>query len=164
MEKHHWLSLCLLGGWALPFVSQAETYTFDDALLLGSDYGQGLARFNSEASVAPGQYLVDIWLNGRFIAREGVMFRSEGEDVTPCLPLAFYEQNGVLPLTTPGSKSCLSPAKRVAGASYIFDNALLRLDIAIPQAEMVQVPHDYVAPEQWQAGESLLFTNYNSNF
>ncbi|MFP2516733.1 fimbria/pilus outer membrane usher protein [Buttiauxella agrestis] len=164
MEKHHWLSLCLLGGWALPFLSQAENYTFDEALLLGSDYGQGLARFNREASVAPGQYLVDIWLNGRFIAREGVMFRGEGEDVTPCLPVVFYEQNGVLALNTPGSESCLSPAKRVTGASYVFDNALLRLDIAIPQAEMVQVPHDYVAPEQWQAGESLLFTNYNSNF
>lgn len=164
MEKHHWLSLCALGGWVLPLVSQAENYTFDEALLLGSEYGQGLGRFNSEASVAPGQYLVDIWLNGRFIAREGVMFRSEGEDVTPCLPLVFYEQNGVLALSTPGSESCVSPAKRVVGASYVFDNALLRLDIAIPQAEMVQVPHDYVAPEQWQAGESLLFTNYNSNF
>lgn len=164
MERHHWLSLCLLGGAVLPLCAKAESYTFDNALLLGSDYGQGLARFNQESSVAPGRYLVDVWLNGRYVAREGVEFRSEGKQTAPCLPLAFYEQNGVLTLSPASTETCLSPAKRIEGASYSFNSAELRLDIAIPQADMVQVPRDYVAPDQWQAGESLLFTNYNSSF
>lgn len=164
MERHHWLSICLLGGAVLPLYAKAESYTFDNALLLGSDYGQGLARFDQASSVAPGRYLVDIWLNGRYVARDGVVFGGEGEEVAPCLPLIFYEQNGVLPLSPASTETCLSPAKRIAGASYTFDSAQLRLDIAIPQAQMMQAPRDYVAPDQWQAGESLLFTNYNSSF
>lgn len=164
MKRIYWLSLCLLGGWALPLASLADNYTFDNALLLGSEFGQGLERFNRVAAIAPGQYLVDIWLNGQFIGREGVMFRSEGKDVTPCLPQDFYKKNGVLAAETPDQENCISPAKRVPGASYLFDNALLRLDIAIPQAEMRHVPRDNVAPDQWQAGESLLFTNYSSSF
>lgn len=164
MERRHWLTIVALGGWAMPFAALAESYTFDSSLLLGSDYGQGLARFNRETTVAPGNYLVDIWLNGRYIAREGVSFQSAGDDVLPCLPLAFYAQNGVLPLQKTVSEPCLSPGSRVKGASWTFDSALLRLDIAIPQAEMVQVPRDYVAPDQWQAGESLLFANYNGSY
>lgn len=164
MERHHWLIIFTLGGGAFPLAASAENYTFDSSLLLGSDYGQGLSRFNRESSIAPGNYLVDIWLNGRFISSQGVSFQEDGDSVAPCLPQAFYQQNGVLPMKDASHEICLSPSRRVEGASFSFDNATLRLDVSIPDAEMIQVPRDYVAPEQWQTGESLLFANYNSSF
>ncbi|MGI2203783.1 FimD/PapC N-terminal domain-containing protein [Shewanella oncorhynchi] len=45
-----------------------QDFTFDDSLLLGGGYGDSyLSRFNSIAETIPGQYQVDIYINGTYL-------------------------------------------------------------------------------------------------
>lgn len=145
--------------------TETPQYKFDDALFLGSDFGHGLDRFEQHDTLTQGDYLVDIWLNGRFISRKNVLFHKKTQRVEPCLPLAFYQSVNVFPpkQPLPGTIKCLAPDQRVEGASWSFDNALLRLDISIPQAKMAHTPRYTVPQEEWVSGETLLFANYSSN-
>ncbi|MGK2889357.1 MAG: FimD/PapC N-terminal domain-containing protein [Candidatus Malihini olakiniferum] len=71
--------------------TETPQYKFDDALFLGSDFGHVLYLFKQNETLTQGDYLVDIWLNRRFISRKNVLLRKETHRVEPCLPLAFYQ-------------------------------------------------------------------------
>lgn len=154
-------------GWCLlPLARHAwsEEYTFDETLLLGSGYERGLAQFNQADAIPPGRYSVDLWLNGQLIGREEVTFsRNAAGKTEPCLPLTFWEAQGVQ-ASEPAQAECLTPAQRVNGGSWQFEQATLRLDISVPQAAMKRNPRDYVPPALWQSGENVLFSNYNTHY
>jgi outer membrane usher protein len=154
-------------GWCLlPLAGHAwsEEYTFDETLLLGSGYERGLAQFNQADAIPPGRYSVDLWLNGQLMGREEVTFsRNAAGKTEPCLPLTFWEAQGVQ-ASEPAQAKCLTPAQRVNGGSWQFEQATLRLDISVPQAAMKRNPRDYVPPALWQSGENVLFSNYNTHY
>lgn len=151
----------LLPGTAPVFASD---YTFDETLLLGSGYEKGLAQFNAQNAVAAGRFSVDLWLNGQYIGRDDVLFRqnSDGE-VAPCLPVTFWNEQGVSAAQETGPEACIEPKNRVSGGLWDFDQSQLRLNLHVPQASLKRTPLDYVPPEQWQSGENVLFSNYNLN-
>ena len=114
---------------------------------------------------------MDIYLNGRFIQRDSVDFvnNSAQKESEPCLSREFYVQSGVnesaLPQGDELAKSqCKSPEALVKGASWSFDQPRLRLDLYIPQALLTRSPRDAVPVESWDAGESLMFLNYSTNY
>lgn len=73
----------------------ASNYTFDETLLLGSGYEKARNAQRSDAVVA-GRYSVDIWLNGRYVGRDDVLFRQNTAGRTePCLPAKFWDEQGV---------------------------------------------------------------------
>lgn len=154
-------------GWCLLLLAGhawSEEYTFDETLLLGSGYERGLAQFNQADAIPPGRYSVDLWLNGQLIGREEVTFsRNAAGKTEPCLPLTFWEAQGVQ-ASEPAQAECLTPAQRVNGGSWQFEQATLRLDISVPQAAMKRNPRDYVPPALWQSGENVLFSNYNTHY
>ena len=74
----------------------ASNYTFDETLLLGSGYEKSLAMLNDPDAVVAGRYSVDIWLNGRYVGRDDVLFRQNTAGRTePCLPAKFWDEQGV---------------------------------------------------------------------
>lgn len=140
----------------------ASEYTFDETLLLGSGYEKGLAQFNDQDAVAAGRYSVDLWLNGQYVGRDDVLFRQNAQGhIAPCLPVKFWDEQGVAAADNAPSADCLEPAARISGGQWDFDQGLLRLDLSVPQAALKRTPQDYVPPSQWQSGESVLFSNYN---
>lgn len=158
------MSVCL---WA----AENSQYTFDESLFLGGDFGKGLKRFNADNNTPAGKYSVDIYLNGRFIQRDSVDFvnNSAQKESEPCLSREFYVQSGVnesaLPQGDELAKSqCKSPEALLKGASWSFDQPRLRLDLYIPQALLTRSPRDAVPVESWDAGESLMFLNYSTNY
>lgn len=154
----HWCWLLLSG--VTPVL--ANVYTFDEALLLGSGYEKGLAQFNDQDAVAAGRYSVDIWLNGKYIGRDDVLFRPNTEGrIAPCLPVKFWDEQGVTASMEALPDACLEPETRISGGQWNFDQGLLRLNLSVPQAALKRTPLDYVPPSQWQSGESVLFSNYN---
>lgn len=137
----------------------------------GGDFGKGLKRFNADNNTPAGKYSVDIYLNGRFIQRDSVDFvnNSAQKESEPCLSREFYVQSGVnesaLPQGDELAKSqCKSPEALLKGASWSFDQPRLRLDLYIPQALLTRSPRDAVPVESWDAGESLMFLNYSTNY
>ena len=177
----------------------APAYNFDSQLLLGSPLGVAdIERYNKASVIDPGRYQVDIYLNGNFISRKAVDFRSaQDSEPHPCLSDVFLRESGVLvsgiksgddnvdaapaeaPLpdsrsgmttsadtagdtVTPGE--CLPFAGRVEGASSVFDLSRLRLDISVPQALMKSTPRGSVDIKNLDAGQTMAYLNYDTNY
>lgn len=166
-------AVCLSPGlvWAEAAAETAPAllaYRFDSRLLLGSSLADGLERFNTPNQVDPGDYLVDVFVNGVFNSRQTVSFRREGEHPTSaCLDQAFLLKAGVLADSLPSAEdaaaACWPLALRIPGASSVFDLPRLRLDLSVPQAAMKRRPRGYVAEEDLDAGAAIGFVNYDAN-
>lgn len=165
--------------------SDLLAYSFDDDLLMGTPLGGGkLSRFNQPGQVDPGTYSVDLYVNGAFVLRTSIEFRQEGGEngVAPCLSDRYLVKTaGVLADKLPGAAevastedkpeaalddkaSCQPLGQRLPGSSFKFDYARLRLDLTIPQALMDRKPRGYVSPEEWNAGSSMAFVNYDGSY
>lgn len=166
-----WVTYALFPMSVCSWAAENSQYTFDESLFLGGDFGKGLKRFNADNNTPAGKYSVDIYLNGRFIQRDSVDFvnNSAQKESEPYLSREFYVQSGVnesaLPQGDELAKSqCKSPETLLKGASWSFDQPRLRLDLYIPQALLTRSPRDAVPVESWDAGESLMFLNYSTNY
>lgn len=163
------IAACVLLGvmnnaYAKAAAGQDQGFTFDASLFLGSGYGEGIERFNQENTVAAGRYSVDIWLNNQFIRQDEIPFQTlPSGDVVPCLSAAFWESQGVA-VKQDSDMNCLYPQAAVDGARWDLALAELKLSLFVPQAALRKGPEDAVPVAQWNAGESVLFTNYNANY
>lgn len=143
-------------------------FSFDESLLLGQGYNTDiLTRLAQGPDVLPGEYQVDLFINGRFYSREQLQFfaLSDGS-VEPCIEESLWLDAGVMSehvQPAPVTGSC-SLGYRVEGNSFSFDPGKLRLELSIPQAYMKRQPRGYVSPERWDAGETALFINYTANY
>ena len=139
-------------------------YQFDSSLLMGASVD--LSRFNASDWFPAGNYRVDLYINQAFAGREDVAFQAnESGQPLPCLKRDLLEQAGAVlgEVDEEQSNNCRPIAQWVEGAFHHFDVGQLRLDISIPQASMRRTPRAYVSPSQWDAGESMLFSNYSVN-
>ncbi|MEG0210069.1 MULTISPECIES: fimbria/pilus outer membrane usher protein [Hafnia] len=166
-----WVTYALFPMSVCSWAAENSQYTFDESLFLGGDFGKGLKRFNADNNTPAGKYSVDIYLNGRFIQRDSVDFvnNSAQKESEPCLSREFYVQSGVNESALPqgdelAKRQCKSPEALLKGASWSFDQPRLRLDLYIPQALLTRSPRDAVPVESWDAGESLMFLNYSTNY
>ena len=166
-----WVTYALFPMSVCSWAAENSQYTFDESLFLGGDFGKGLKRFKSDNNTPAGKYSVDIYLNGRFIQRDSVDFvnNSAQKESEPCLSREFYVQSGVNESALPqgdelAKRQCKSPEALLKGASWSFDQPRLRLDLYIPQALLTRSPRDAVPVESWDAGESLMFLNYSTNY
>ena len=170
-----WITCALFPMSVYSWATDNSQYTFDESLFLGGGFAKGLKRFNTDNNTAAGKYSVDIYLNGRFMQRDSVDFvnNSAQEKSEPCLSRDFYLESGVnessLPpvdkAADPQQKAvCQAPEQLLKGASWAFDQPRLRLDLYIPQALLTRSPRDAVPVESWDAGESLMFLNYSTNY
>ncbi|VTP61235.1 Outer membrane usher protein fimD precursor [Serratia rubidaea] len=91
--------LALALGLLTPLAAAASQYEFDDSMLVGSAGQQSLARFNRAHTVAPGDYQVDIFINGAFLSRQTLRFAAlPGQDaVVPCFSRDALIAAGILP-------------------------------------------------------------------
>lgn len=137
---------------------------------------------------------VDVYVNNHFVKRDAITFilTPPATDATPCLSDELLLAAGILladnkPATgasanqdnaavsqqeavtasdvSPASAAQCHPlADRVKGASFSFDQAKLRLDLAVPQSLVKHLPRGYINPADWDEGEKLGFVNYNTNY
>lgn len=160
-----------LGSLALAVAGVANgdaDYRFDDSLLMGSGLAGGnLERFNRANQIDPGTYHVDLYLNGKYASRAEVEFRARGEGVEPCFSERFLRQSlGVHPDPKAGRDDqggCHGLSERLPGSTFNLDTARLRLDLSVPQALLDIKPRGYVNPDEWDAGSSMAFVNYDAN-
>ncbi|QRY81681.1 fimbrial biogenesis outer membrane usher protein [Pseudomonas sp. PDNC002] len=143
-------------------------YRFDDNLLMGSGLAGGsLERFNRADQVDPGTYHVDLYLNGQYATRAEVEFRQRGERAEPCFSERFLRQSlGARPDPLAGKDDqgiCHWLSERLPASTWNFDTARLRLDLAVPQALLDIKPRGYVSPDEWDAGSTMGFVNYDAN-
>ncbi|CDG21730.1 Outer membrane usher protein lpfC (fimD) precursor [Xenorhabdus poinarii G6] len=127
-----------------------------------------LSVFSLPGGQLPGQYQVDIFLNGKEKETKKINFikRKNGK-LFPQLTVNNLKQFGVKMSAFPALMK-LSPeqviddiSEYISQASTSFDFYKQRLDISIPQAALDTQARDTVASHLWQHGETAFLMSYN---
>ncbi len=147
---------------------------FNPAFLRGGSQVD-VSRFSRGNAVLPGDYLLDLQINGKWLGRVSVRFIGQpGSDIAqPCIDHAIIEQIGfdtakLTPAARAGlqasrSEDCVDLQALVRDASVSFEMSRLLLEISVPQAALLHAPRGYVGPELWDDGIPSATLGYNLN-
>lgn len=169
-NNNHWLvNITLTGlGFIVPSVN-AQDYYFNPAALEMQDSTQqsaDLERLYSAGGKMPGNYRVDIYMNGNFVETRSVSFIEQGNKLAPELTLKQLTALGVkdqaFPLLAqlPAEQSITDIGKYIPDASTDFELEQQRLNISIPQTALNAQARGYIDPELWDQGLPALLFNY----
>ena len=132
-----------------------------------------LALLQGGSNVLPGNYRVEIYVNGDLNGRRDIEFKQEaaGAEVQPCLTPVMFKDFGIdlLKLQNPellapeNANRCYPLDTLIEQAEVKFDSARLHLLISVPQAFMQAGVRGYVDPALWDEGVTAAFINYQFN-
>jgi len=134
----------------------------------GSTEITDLSVFENPQSQAPGDYVVDIFINDSFVETKKITFfnheLSASEKVLqPCLSLQLLASYGVRTTAFSDLKEnavgCVA-VTAIPQASVTFNFNTQRLMLSIPQAALRTSVRGFISPEQYDEGLTALFLNY----
>lgn len=157
-----------------PHLVYSSSSHFQSSFLRGDVESDVLEKYLSQGGVVPGEYSVDVFVNGDVKSRETVAFKNDtnSNKVTACLTAELLQRNGLnLPAMISNGvlsreeseQHCLNlPDKKYFNVSY--DASKLALTISVPQKYLDARLKGYVDPSQWDKGINAAFVNYGMNF
>ncbi|MFP7609908.1 fimbrial biogenesis usher protein [Serratia quinivorans] len=174
--------VCMGVACLLPVSAHAELYFAPSLIASDSQMVADLSRFEKVGAQLPGNYQVDIYVNGKQTASRNLRFIDaasddeataedpadikDGTGLMACLTRKDLEYIGVNTRLFPAlsaiaDRQCISPGKFIPDAFTAFDFQRQRLDISIPQAAMANSVRGYIPPEQWDEGINAALLNYS---
>ena len=137
----------------------------------GSGHNLELSRFEKGATILPGTYNVDVYLNQQWIGRMNVRFAAPhpNANAVPCVTRKLLSRMKVKisptadqsKLSQPGA--CVQLSDLIPKATERFDMGALKLDFSVPQVALRETPRDYVSPAAWSTGVPAFLVNYQFN-
>ncbi|MDM0020133.1 fimbria/pilus outer membrane usher protein [Variovorax saccharolyticus] len=130
------------------------------------------SRFSRGNPLLPGDYRVDLSVNGKALGRTEVSVKASPgqEEGRFCVTRALLERLGVdfeklgepavLALAGP---ACLSIKDLIPDASLTLDTSALSLEASIPQALLRRTARGYVDPAAWDSGVTAAVLGYAFN-
>ncbi|TDB56851.1 fimbria/pilus outer membrane usher protein [Photorhabdus khanii] len=164
--------VCLLCSLMATTLSASAREYFNPAFLMGAMGEQehiDLSAYENAGYVAPGRYLVDIYMNQNKVDNREIEFRLINGHLQPVLTVTQFEEYGVNIRGLPAfqGKASGSPitdlTKQIPHARAILDFARLRLDLSVPQAVMQPHHSGRVDPSLWDNGIPAFLMNYTVN-
>ena len=136
-----------------------------NSAFLGADSQADISRFERGAALPPGDYELEVHLNGQSMGTYPIALRvPDGQDdPTPCLPRSVLEQIGVRLPDTLEDTACVDLAGLIDQASVALRASDLSLLLSVPQASLVTSARGYVSPSQWDAGVNAATFGYGFN-
>jgi len=132
-----------------------------------------VSRFATGNPITPGNYPVDIYLNGAWIGRDTIRFQSQNDIVAPCLdPSLIARLNLDERALPPASRSaiaravsgeCTHPSTISEDIGGSLDLNDLRVDFSVAQALLRRTPRGSVSPELLDDGVPSATISYNLN-
>ncbi|MFC5475368.1 fimbria/pilus outer membrane usher protein [Paraherbaspirillum soli] len=162
--------LCADGAHAAAQTSGSSEIKFNSGFLeKGSpDQNVDLSIFAQGNRVLPGDYVVDVNLNGSRKEKRTIRFdQSGGNDAQPCVTLAMWQQWGLNLKAFPDleklpAEQCMDgPSLGIPEAKVAYDASKQQLDVSLPQAAMQRDARGWTDPAQWDQGINALMLNYN---
>lgn len=130
-----------------------------------------LSKFENTTHQLPGIYRVEVSVNNEFMFTQDVNFvEKQGiNDPTglfPCFNLKTLEQFGINinqyeELIASANSTCIDFLSIIEGSTSNFQFDKQKLSVTFPQISLKNQVRGYIPPEQWDAGITGLFTNYN---
>ena len=147
---------------------------FDAAFLIGDNAQQlNIDRFKYGNPVLPGEYNVDVYVNGNWFRKHRMVFKAEDNSNTKnaytCFTAAKMLEYGVKTdilkqkISDLSSDNCYRIDEWVDDAFYEFDSSRLRVDISIPQIALQHNAQGYIDPSAWDRGINAAFVSYNAS-
>lgn len=146
---------------------------FEGGFLNHSGGAIDVSRYGRGNVIRAGMYSPDIYVNGGWVGRSEVRFKSAPNtvDAQPCFDKAALERLGInmtrlspdVLATLDQDGACLRIGQVIPEASVDFDFNNLRLDLSIPQISMRRQARGYVSPDQWSEGVPVAMVGYNAN-
>ncbi|WP_288491574.1 fimbria/pilus outer membrane usher protein [uncultured Acinetobacter sp.] len=146
---------------------------FDSAFLIGDAKKVDISRFKYGNPVLPGEYNVDVYVNGQWFGKRRMVFKaldSTQQNAMTCFTgmnlLEYGVKQEILSKHGPVQKennTCYKIEDLVENAFYEFDNSRLRVDISIPQVALQKNAQGYVDPSVWDRGINAGFLSYNGS-
>ncbi|MGR5115201.1 fimbria/pilus outer membrane usher protein [Photobacterium damselae] len=125
-----------------------------------------LSKFEDGQEFPPGKYLVDIYVNNRFVIKKKVVFKenenSSKISLHPCFSKKDLISFGIITtkLTTNKEKlSCVNFNKIVNKVDYDFSKE--KLTLLVPDVFINSQPRGFVDPGLWDDGITAGLLNYN---
>lgn len=152
-----------------------ETVDFNPEFL-SSQAGMGqvdLSRYARGNPVLPGEYRVDLYLNGQAMGPLNVVVKAGNDPQRGriCMTQALLDQVGldwsklspeqVQAFADP--QGCAVLEEHIDNARAALDTGELRLDITLAQVLLRRSPRGYVSPKLWDAGVTAGVLGYNFN-
>lgn len=144
-----------------------DGYSFDESFLRGNAKKVNIGSLSHDG-VAPGNWLVDIYVNGTYLYRKELLFAGDSNTgkVTPCLMandiITFGLKENVLAKLT-NHAECQDLTQLSPDIQVRFLSSVLRLDISIPQDLVAKQARGYVPVALLDEGISAALLNYNLN-
>jgi outer membrane usher protein len=174
-----WLLLMLaasFGTFKNIFAQSTDEIIFNSVFLHGgNNKSVDISRFAYGNPVLPGDYQIELNINGRWMSRATVTFIAQpGSPIAlPCLDKKVIDRIGLdftelsasarAELVRIKDTGCADLEKLVSGAKVEFDFSLLSLDIIVPQSALSRTPRGYISPEFWDEGVASATLAYNLN-
>lgn len=150
--------------------AQSKEAAFDPAFLMGDAKKIDIDRFRYGNPVIPGDYNVDIYVNGNWFGKRRIVFKTMQNDqiAFTCFSRAQLVEFGakiseLQKFNNKDDASCLRLEEWIENSFYEFDTSQLRLDISIPQTSMQVFAQGYVDPSVWDRGINAGFISYNAS-
>jgi outer membrane usher protein len=135
--------------------------TFDTHFLRGGMKGEKQSQFAVSADrPLAGVYDLDIYINQQWRGKYAVEVKETAEET--CLPLNTVVMLGIKTEASgeASSSQCIPLQQVVQGGQTLWEMSLLRLNLTVPQAFVIEREQGYLPPESWDRGINALYTSY----
>lgn len=123
----------------------------------------------SQESVPPGEYNLDVYINGSYLDPSIIVFKTVKTDspdssVQPCISLQQLKSWNIKtdenPVLSNAGSDC-ADLSAISGFDLQASLAQQRVDITVPQAAMLNRPRGFIPEKQWQEGITAALLNYS---
>jgi P pilus assembly protein, porin PapC len=165
--------IALVSGVCLGITAQAiaRDSVFNPGLLeIDHPVNVDIRQFNRANMLPPGNYKVDVSINGRLFERQEIRFVQDAPDADlhPCFVavkkvLSSYgvKVDALNSLNNVDNAACTNPAPLIEGSIWSFDANKLALNISLPQLYLDTAAYDYISPSRWDQGINAMMVNYD---
>jgi len=147
----------------------ANDFYFDSNLLQGSSLGMDMTTFNNDdKNVVPGVYFLDVYVNDEIIAtnEEVTVKKNSADKDEQCLnePLIKALREKTTSDEFDSVDGCLTVPSEKGYFNSTIDLTSSRLNISIPQSQLIKHPRGYIPVSLWDEGSFAVFLKHNTNF
>ncbi|AZC29463.1 Outer membrane usher protein FIMD [Pseudomonas chlororaphis subsp. piscium] len=165
--------------WAETFTAEpaGQGVVFDSQMLFQTEGAPiDTSRFERQGFLIPGNYRIDLLVNGQWRATQNIEFRDTHgpQGGQPCYERSLLVRTGIdldkAASAQPSSESmpegtyCADLARYIPGLTTKIDLKKLTIDLSVPQYFLQKGrSKTYVDPANWDRGISAGLLNYNTN-
>lgn len=141
-----------------------NSYVFDSTLLKGSGFPiDDVINYISTDKIKPGNYSMDVNLNGLFLFNDDINLKYRGNNSQVCFSEKQIQKISFKKISKKHLETCMFLNEISPNSSVHIDIKKMLVEISIPDIELNKKPRGYVSLDELSEGETMLSSNYSIN-